>query len=254
MMIRVKNSAEGAEISISGNIIDDQDGNLMEWWMGEGNTGGYEWPSNIKKQLDDIDDGQPLTVYINSDGGSVAAGMAIANMIARHKGPTTAVVDGWACSIATQIFFAADTCRIPSNAYLMLHKPSCALRGDADDLAKGIEMLDAIQAGLESTYNKAAKDGVTPEQVHDMVEQETWLTGESAAQFFNVEVMEATKTAASVSNAFLAAADTCKTIPQKIRDLLEQREDSKPNPDAEEEKRKTMNMQVAIALALAEGE
>lgn len=256
-MIRVKNSAEGAEISISGNIVDDQEGNSMEWWWSEGNTGGYEWPSNIKKQLDAIDDEQPLTIYINSDGGSVAAGVAIANMVARHKGPTTAVVDGWACSVATQIFFAADTCRIPSNAYLMIHKPSCALYGDASDLAKAIEMLDTIQDGLESTYNKAAKNGVTPEQVHDMVEQATWLTGESAAQYFNVEVTDATQTAASVSDAFRAVAGTCKDIPQKIRALLERKEDCKPVPDdteAAEEERKTMNMQVAIALALAEGE
>lgn len=226
----------------------------MEWWWGEGNTGGYEWPSNIKKQLDAIDDEQPLTIYINSDGGSVAAGVAIANMVARHKGQTTAVVDGWACSVATQIFFAADTCRIPSNAYLMIHKPSCALYGDASDMAKAIEMLDTIQAGLESTYNKAAKDGVTPEQMHEMVEQETWLTGESAAQYFNVDVIEATQTAASVSDAFRAAAGTCKAIPQKIRDLLKQKEDRKMAPNADEEERKTMNMQVAIALALAEGE
>lgn len=253
-MIRVKNSADGAEISISGDIIDDQDGNFVEYWMGD--AAGYEWPANIKKQLDDIDDGQPLTVYINSDGGSVAAGVAIANMIARHEGPTTAVVDGWACSIATQIFFAADTCRIPSNAYLMIHKPSCALSGDADDLAKAIEMLDTIQAGLESTYNKAAKDGVTPEQVHDMVEHETWLTGADAAQYFNVDVMDATDTAASVSNAFRQNVGKCKSIPQKIRDLLAKPRDIQPKPDeaaakaaAEEE---NMRMQVAVALALAE--
>lgn len=251
-MIRVNNSINGAEITISGDIIDDQDGSLMEWWYGSAD--GFEWPSNIKKQLDAIDDEQPLTIYINSDGGSVAAGVAIANMVARHKGQTTAVVDGWACSVATQIFFAADTCRIPSNAYLMIHKPSCALYGDASDLAKAIEMLDTIQAGLESTYNKAAKDGVTPEQVHDMVEQETWLTGESAAQYFNVDVIEATQTAASVSNAFRVFAGTCKAIPQKIRDLLKQKEDRKMAPNADDEKKKTMNMQVAIALALAEGE
>lgn len=251
-MIRIKNSAEGAEISISGSIVDDKDGNYIELWLGEGKTGGYEWPGNIKKQLDDIDDGQPLTVYINSDGGSVAAGVAIANMIARHKGPTTAIVDGWACSIATQIFFAADTRRIPSNAYLMIHKPSCALHGDADDMAKAIEMLDTIQEGLESTYNKAAKEGITHEQVHDMVEQETWLTGEEAAEYFDVEVIEATKTAASISRAFRTSADACKSIPQKIRDLLRQERESEHEPAADtvEDEKEAMNMQVAIALAL----
>lgn len=258
-MIRVKNSTNSAEITISGDIIDDQDGSLVEWWYG--NANGFEWPANIKKQLDEIDDNQPLTVYINSDGGSVNAGVAIANMIARHSGPTTAVVDGWACSIATQIFFAADTCKIPANAYLMIHKPSCALHGDANQLGKAIEMLDTIQSGLESTYVKAAKEGVTPEQIHEMVENETWLTGEDAAKYFNVNVDEATETAASLGKSFKAAAKNCKYIPADIRALLEKQPDKapkeppdKPNDQAEKEKMENMKMQVAIALALAEGE
>lgn len=258
-MIRVKNSTNGAEITISGDIIDDQDGSLVEWWYG--NANGFEWPANIKKQLDEIDDNQPLTVYINSDGGSVNAGVAIANMIARHSGPTTAVVDGWACSIATQIFFAADTCKIPANAYLMIHKPSCALHGDANQLGKAIEMLDTIQSGLESTYVKAAKEGVTPEQIHEMVENETWLTGEDAAKYFNVNVDEATETAASLGKSFKATAKNCKYIPADIRALLEKQPDKapkeppdKPNDQAEKEKMENMKMQVAIALALAEGE
>lgn len=258
-MIQVKNSANGAEITISGDIIDDQEGSIVEWWYG--NANGFEWPANIKKQLDEIDDNQPLTVYINSDGGSVNAGVAIANMIARHSGPTTAVVDGWACSIATQIFFAADTCKIPANAYLMIHKPSCALHGDANQLGKAIEMLDTIQSGLESTYVKAAKEGVTPEQIHEMVENETWLTGEDAAKYFNVNVDEATETAASLGKSFKAAAKNCKYIPADIRALLEKQPDKapkeppdKPNDQAEKEKMENMKMQVAIALALAEGE
>lgn len=257
-MIQVKNSANGAEITISGDIIDDQEGSIVEWWYGS--KDGYEWPANIKKQLDEIDDNQPLTVYINSDGGSVNAGVAIANMIARHKGPTTAVVDGWACSIATQIFFAADTCKIPSNAYLMIHKPACALRGDANELGKAIDMLNTIQSGLESTYVKAAKEGVTPEQIHDMVEHETWLTGEDAAKYFNVNVDEATQTAAKFGESFKLAAKNCRFIPDNIRALLDKQPDKtpeeplKPDDQAEKEKLNEMKMQVAIALALAEGE
>lgn len=257
-MIRVNNSINGAEITISGDIIDDQDGSLMEWWYGSAD--GFEWPANIKKQLDEIDENQPLTVYINSDGGSVNAGVAIANMIARHKGPTTAVVDGWACSIATQIFFAADTCKIPSNAYLMIHKPACVVRGDTNELGKAIEMLNTIQSGLESTYIKAAKEGVTPEQIHDMVENETWLTGEDAAKYFNVNVDEATQTAASLGESFRLTASKCKFIPDDIRALLDKQPDKtpkeppKPDDQAEKEKLNDMKMQVAIALALAEGE
>lgn len=191
-MIKVKNNADTAELYIYGDIIDDDDSN----WIYE-DENGYVWPANIKAQLDKIDDDQPLTIYINSNGGSVAAGVAISNMIARHKGPTTAVVDGWACSIATQIFFSADKRQIPANAYIMIHKPSCDVLGDANDFKKAIEMLDTLQAGLESTYLKAAKDGVTADQIHDLVEQSTWLTGSETAELFDVSVTAAITAAAA---------------------------------------------------------
>ena len=187
-MLKVINKAEGAEIYITGDIIDDEIGSYLEAW-GEPGT-GYQWPNDIKKQLDDIDDEAPLTVYINSDGGSVPAGVAIANMIARHKGPTTAVVDGWACSIATQIFFAADVRKIPSNAYLMIHKPATCCCGDAHDMEQAIRALDVIQEGLETTYNKVAAEGVTPETIHQMVEETTWLTGKETSERFQVELLE----------------------------------------------------------------
>lgn len=102
-MIRIKNDAKSAEVYISGDIIDDVDGEEIKAWYGN-DASGYKWPDSVKRDLDAIDDDAPLTIYINSDGGSVPAGVAIANMIARHKGKTTAVVDGWCCSIATQIF------------------------------------------------------------------------------------------------------------------------------------------------------
>lgn len=197
-MIKVKNDEDSAEIWINGNIVDDDEGGMLEAW--DMKT-GYQWPSGIKEQLDAIDNEEPLTVHINSDGGSVPAGVAIANMIKNHKGPTKAIVDGWACSIATQIFFAADTREIPSNAYLMIHKPSCVVSGNADDMLEAADALDTIQSGLETTYNNAAKDGITPEKIHEMVNNTTWLTGNDAAEVFDVSVTGATKTAACAGSA-----------------------------------------------------
>lgn len=250
-MLKIKNNKDSAEIYISGAIVDDDMGGMLEAWDADA---GYEWPGDIKKQLDEIGD-KDLTVYINSDGGSVPAGVAIANMIARHKGHTTAVVDGWACSIATQIFFAADTRRIPSDAYLMIHKPSCALAGDANDFRHMIEMLDVIQEGLETTYCAAAREGVTPEQIHQMVEDTTWLTGDKARELFNIETVEATKTAACVSgDVLLRISDN---MPQGFAAKLSIG-DIKPKATAapsEDIKKNHINAQRAeIELALTEGE
>lgn len=237
-MLKIKNDGESASIYISGDIVDDADGDVLETW---GVDKGYQWPDGIRQQLEDIGD-KDLTVYINSDGGSVPAGVAIANMISRHKGHTTCIVDGWACSIATQIFFAADERKIPANAYLMIHKPSTVAAGNADDLMEAVEALDTIQQGLESTYNKAAREGVTPEQVHEMVENTTWLTGEEASKLFNVDVLEASKTAAKAGNAVKAFNSIPEAI--KFKD-----DEQKPVIDKNKSAKR-----LALAIAITEGE
>ena len=251
-MLKVVNKAEGAEIFITGDIVDDEWGGYLEAWGDPGT--GYQWPNDIKKQLDDIDDEAPLTIYINSDGGSVPAGVAIANMIARHKGPTTAVVDGWACSIATQIFFAADVRKIPSNAYLMIHKPATCCCGDAHDMEQAIKALDVIQDGLETTYNKVAAEGVTPEMIHQMVEETTWLTGKETSEKFQVELLEATQTAACVGGAY----KVFKKMPEGIRTVDKSKEieppKAKPVADLKPQNEDINKMRAEIQLAIMEGE
>lgn len=202
-MLKVKNNADSAELYIYGDIIDD--GRAWE-------SDGFEFPADIKKQLDECK-GKPLTIYINSDGGSVPAGVAIANMIARHDAPTEAIVDGWCCSIATQIFFSADKQKMPANAYLMIHKPSCIVYGTSDDMLKAAESLEVIQSGLEETYKKCALPDITPEEIHTMVNDETWLTGKQAAEKFDIEVTEPMQAVAK----FGTARNKMHNIPKDIR-------------------------------------
>lgn len=249
-MIQVKNSAKSAEIYISGDIVDDADGEGIKAWYGD-DAIGYKWPDSVKNELDSIDDDAKLTVYINSDGGSVPAGIAIANMIARHKGETTAVVDGWCCSIATQIFFAADRRIIPENAYLMIHKPSTIAIGDAGDLMQAANALDVIQQGIEAAYNAHALDGVSADEIHGMVESTTWLTGADAAKFFDVEVTKATQTAAyagefeSRLGEIPSGLQLAYAVDHKANDV------SRVDKAVNAEDKDSLKSRVAVAIALA---
>lgn len=92
-MIRFKNGANGQELYVTGDIIDDLDGTIVQKWAPEF-ADNFQWPAGIKKQLDEMDSDKPLTVYINSPGGSVPAGVAISSMLSRWKAPVTCVVDG----------------------------------------------------------------------------------------------------------------------------------------------------------------
>lgn len=255
MAIEIRNETpDSAELYLSGSIVDDEMGGIMEEWRD--NTTGYQWPEKIRGQLDALK-GKALTIYINSDGGSVPAGVAMANMIARHDGRTTAIVDGWCCSIATQIFFAADVRRIPANAYLMIHKPAVyGAAGNADDLRREADVLDTIQQGLEATYRKAAHEDVTDADIHAMVNEETWLTGEQAAEFFHVEVLESEQMAACVGSTKLM-----RDVPADLRFAvkagdfkpptaaqMQQEEEARCANAAQEDKARA-----EIALALAKG-
>lgn len=181
-------SATSADVYIHGDVIDD------EWkaWLSDydGETfAGYVLPVDVREKLESLK-GKDLTIYINSDGGSVPAGIAIANMIKRHDGHTVGVVDGWAASIASVIFMACDEMRMPSNTFLMIHKPSAMALGDADDMLRVATMLDTVQEGIEQTYLERAREGVMPEAIHAAVEAETWYTAAEAAEIFDIAVEE----------------------------------------------------------------
>jgi len=180
--MQIKNSAEKSEIYIYGDIVDDS-------WNSGWEDDPSVYPKNIKSMLDGFN-GQDIDVHINSGGGHVFAGMAICNMFKHYHGKTTAYIDGVAASAASIIVFGCDEIVIPSNAFLMIHRPASIAYGNADDMLKCAEMLEAIQKGIVNTYKAKALKDVTEEQINDMINAETWLTGAEATAYFNVQVAD----------------------------------------------------------------
>lgn len=78
-------------------------------------------------------------------------------------------------------FVDSDKPTIPKNAYLMIHKPWCDCEGNANELRKMADTLEAIEAGIWSIYEEHLAEGVTIEQIKELMEAETWLSGEEAA-------------------------------------------------------------------------
>ncbi|MDF2612787.1 MAG: clp protease family protein [Clostridia bacterium] len=181
-MIEVKNqTAHTADIHFYGDIVNES---WVSEWYPEDRS-----PEDIKNILDEVK-GKNLNIYVNSGGGHVFGGMAIYNMLKRYQGKKTVYVDGLAGSIASVIMFAADEIIVPNTAYVMIHKPWAGVNGNADDLRKLASDLDRIQDGIINVYSENLKEGVDIQTIIDMVNAETWLTGEQAAQYFNIKVSE----------------------------------------------------------------
>ena len=189
---RVQNETETtADLNFYGAICSD-------WWDTWDDEDKY--PAEVRDFLKEKS-GKDLNIYVNSDGGSVFAGMVIYNMLRRHQGKKTVYVDGLAASIASVIALAGDRVVVPSNAFLMIHKPWSWLEGNADDMRKMADDLDAIETGILNVYRDHLAEGVDMEDVEKMVQEETWLNGEEAARIFaNVEVTDAAQYAAKLTD------------------------------------------------------
>lgn len=181
----IKNQTDSsADLFFYGDIV-------SETWQSE----WYEddmAPGDVKKFLDQLDGTENINIHINSGGGSVFGGIAIYNMLRRNNAHKTVYVDGLAASIASVIMMAGDEIVMPKNATVMIHKPSASYfftTKNADDLRKDAESLDTCQEAIMQTYMTKAK--VDKGEIEQKVNDETWLTGEEAAELFDIKVEEA---------------------------------------------------------------
>ena len=110
-------------------------------------------------------------------------------------------MDGVAASIASVIALAGDRVVVPSNAFLMIHKPWTYAAGNAIDFRKA-EDLDNIESGIMNVYKENLKEGIEIEEIQQLVDAETWLSGEEAEKYFNIEVVEAKEVATCSSDYF----------------------------------------------------
>lgn len=218
-VITVKNSGYNtAEVYFYGDIVSDSWG---AW------TDEDQYPDNIKNLLKDCQ-GKDLDIYINSGGGDVFAGFAIYHILKRHNGTKTVHVDGIAASIASVIAFAGDRVIIPKNAFLMIHKPWEKFTGNANDFQKEIEILNTLERSIINIYEEHLKDGVSLDTIIQMVNDETWLTGEQAAEYFNIEICEEKQIAAC------ADMSRFKNAPKNIKVKAESGRDDKKNAEKAE--------------------
>lgn len=124
----------------------------------------------------------PETVYvrINSPGGYVFDGIAIYNLLVRHKARVVVTVDGIAASIASVIAMAGDEVRMSINALMMIHDPWSIALGSAEDMRREADLLDKLKAQIVRTYE--TRSNLSAEQISQMMSDETWLDAEECVE------------------------------------------------------------------------
>jgi ATP-dependent Clp protease, protease subunit len=133
--------------------------------------------------MEQRDPKKPITVMINSPGGSADAGFAIYDMLRFVRPPIITVVNGLCASAGILIHLATDKKRrfcMPESRF-MIHQPSTMGRGTASDL--NITAKEILK--LRDRYNKiiAEQCGHTPEAVLEAARRDLWLDAGQSLEY-----------------------------------------------------------------------
>jgi ATP-dependent Clp protease protease subunit len=118
---------------------------------------------------------------INSPGGDVFAGQAMAQCIREHPAKVVSHIDGVAASAASWVAIAADEVIIAPGAMMMIHRANTITCGNANDLMETAALLEKVDSILVSAYVEAT--GQEAQQIMDWMDEETWFSAVEAVQY-----------------------------------------------------------------------
>lgn len=121
-----------------------------------------------------------INLRLNSPGGSVFEGIAIANAIRSHPANVTVYVDALAASIASVIAMAGDRVVMMPHSQFMVHNASGACYGDATEMTKMADLLDKQSLNIAKAY--AEHTGGSLSDWQDYMSAETWFTADEAVE------------------------------------------------------------------------
>jgi ATP-dependent Clp protease protease subunit len=151
-----------------GTPIDDQIANLVVAQL-------------IHLESDDPD--KDISLYINSPGGHVYAGLAIYDTMQFVKPDIQTMCVGIAMSMGSLLLAGGTPGKrfaLP-NSRILIHQPSGGFEGQASDIAIHARESLAVRQLVDEIYAKHTRKDV--EQIHDDMERDRFFTSEQAVEY-----------------------------------------------------------------------
>ena len=135
--------------------------------------------------LESEDTGKDISLFINSPGGVVTAGMSIYDTMQFIKPDISTYVMGQACSMGSllaQAGAAGKRFMLP-NARHMIHQPSGGARGQATDMQIQVEEILKMKKELTQIYVNHNSKGKTFEQLSADMERDKFMSATEALEY-----------------------------------------------------------------------
>lgn len=133
--------------------------------------------------LDAEDNTKPITIYINSPGGSISDGLAIYDVMNKIKSPIITICLGMAASMAAFLLSSGSHGKryCMPNSTVMIHQPLGGTKGQATEILIAAERIKYLRNKM---YEIMAKNtGKTVKSIAEACERDNYLTPEQAKKF-----------------------------------------------------------------------
>ena len=133
--------------------------------------------------LESEDPGKDISLYINSPGGSVTAGLAIYDTMQYIKCDVSTICIGMAASMGAFLLSGGTKGKrmaLP-NAEIMIHQPSGGSQGQATDMRIAAEHILKTRKRLNEIM--AANTGQPLDVIEADTERDNWMTAEEACSY-----------------------------------------------------------------------
>ncbi|KMK76871.1 ATP-dependent Clp endopeptidase proteolytic subunit ClpP [Alkalihalobacillus pseudalcaliphilus] len=129
------------------------------------------------------DEGKDISLYINSPGGSISAGLAIFDTMHYIKPKVSTICTGLAASMAAFLLIAGEKGKrlaLP-NSEVMIHQPSGGAQGQASDIEISARRIIRMKKHMNKIM--AERTGQTIERIEKDSERDYFMTAEEAVAY-----------------------------------------------------------------------
>lgn len=173
---------------------------------------------------------ETITIYIDSPGGDVFAGLRAIKAIGNSKTTVIAECGVVVASIASVIALSCPQVKINKDTFLMVHKPWVEMAGTAEELLSTASLLEQAADNIINVVKSKAKD----ESVVDdwFSAPETWFGCQAILDNFNDVILD---NAMDINTKIIEIGDKMiKKAPKELLTLVAQLKETK-EPDQEPE-------------------
>lgn len=128
--------------------------------------------------LNSIDSTKPITLMIDSGGGSVYDGLRLINAMKASKAPVHTYVNGLAASMAAVILISGDEREATPQSRVMIHQVSAGTSGKVDDMEHGLNHVNNLQDDLFEII--AQNSGLKMEDVRRLAAKDIFFDGDES--------------------------------------------------------------------------